>query len=156
MQNKQRRLFLKTAVAGSTVGVAIAAGLLTPATVLAEWNEAAFTAKKVPDAVKGLFGDGAMTDSDKIEINAPDVAENGAVVPVDIKTSLPNVSNISLMVSENASPLTASFDTTDAIKGGVSLRVKVGKSGDLIVAVKSDGKLYTAKRAVKVTMGGCG
>jgi len=156
MIKNKRRLFLKTAMAGSSVGVAVAAGLLTPTAVLAEWNKSAFTAKKVPDAISALYGSGNAAESAEIMITAPDVAENGAVVPVDIKTTLKDVENISLLVSENASPLAASFDTTAAIKGEVSIRVKVGKSGDLIATVKSGGKLYTAKRPVKVTTGGCG
>ena len=151
----QRRLFLKTALTTSTIGLAVAAGLLTPAAVLAEWPAEAFTAKKVDDAVNGLFG-GAAADSDKITVKVPDIAENGAVVPVTINTTLEKVENMTLLIEQSASPLTASFDVQPSVEGMVSIRVKVGKSSDVIAVVKADGKLFTARKAVKVTLGGCG
>ena len=153
--SKQRRLFLKTAVASSTVGLAVAAGLITPSVVLAQWNEKAFKAAKVDEAVKNLF-DGTAADSDKITVKVPDVAENGAVVPVTISSTLENIENITLLVEQNASPLTASFDVQPNVEGMISIRVKVGKSSDIIGVVKADGKLFTARKAVKVTLGGCG
>lgn len=155
-QSQQRRLFLKTALTTSTVGLAITAGLLTPSVLLAEWPADAFKAKKVPEAIKNLYKEDASTESDKITIDSPDVAENGAVVPVKIETSLDNVEKIALLVSENSTPLTASFELQPTVKGMISIRAKVGKSGDLIAIVKSNGKLFTAKKAIKVTLGGCG
>ena len=152
--SKQRRLFLKTAVASSTVGLAVAAGLITPSIVLAEWNETAFTAAKVDEAVNSLFG-GAAADSDKVTVKVPDVAENGAVVPVTVSSTLDNIENISLLIEQNSRPLTASFDVQPNVEGMISIRVKVGKSSDIIGVVKADGKLFTARKAVKVTLGGC-
>jgi len=153
--SKHRRLFLKTAVASSTVGLALAAGLIAPSVVLAQWNEKAFKAKKVDEAVNNLFG-GTAADSDKITVKVPDVAENGAVVPITVSSTLENIENISLLVEQNSSPLTASFDVEPNVEGMVSIRVKVGKSSDIIGVVKADGKLYTARKGVKVTLGGCG
>jgi len=153
--SKHRRLFLKTAVVSSTAGVAVAAGLITPSVVLAQWNEKAFKAKKVDEAVNNLFG-GIAADSDKITVKVPDVAENGAVVPVTVSSTLENIENISLLVEQNSSPLTASFDVQPNVEGMISIRVKVGKSSDIIGVVKADGKLYTARKGVKVTLGGCG
>ena len=83
------------------------------------------------------------------------MAENGAVVPITVDTTLENVENISILVSENAAPLSASFDMQPNVEGTVSIRGKVGKSGDIVAVVKSNGKLYTAKKATKVTKGGC-
>lgn len=152
---QQRRLFLKTAIASSTIGIAVSAGLLTPATVLANWPESAFTAKSVDEAVKGLLG-GMAEASDKVVVDVTDVAENGAIVPVEIRTDLDNVENISILVSENATPLTASFNIQPEVEKAISIRVKVGKSSDIVGVVKANGKLYTAKKGVKVTQGGCG
>ena len=153
----RRRLFLKNSLAVGTIGLAVSAGLITPAAVLAaDWPKAAFDADKAGDALKNLFGSDQMADTDKVSIKAPDVAENGAVVPVTISTTLENVEQIALVASNNAKPLSASYDLQPGVKGFVATRIKVGKSGDLIAVVKSDGKLFSAKRAVKVTLGGCG
>ena len=153
--SNKRRLFLKSALATSTLGVAISAGLLTPSAVIASWPESAFTAKKSVDAIDALFG-GTATESDKVIVDVADVAENGAIVPVKIKTSLENVENMSILVNENASPLTASFNIQPEVDNEVSIRVKVGKPSDIIGLVKADGKLFTSKKHVKVTQGGCG
>lgn len=153
--SNKRRLFLKSAVATSTIGVAISAGLITPSAVLASWPESAFSAKKSADAINALFG-GAAADSDKVMVDVADVAENGAIVPVKIKTSLDNVENITLLVNENANPLTASFNIQAEVDNEISIRVKVGKPSDIIGVVKADGKLFTNKKHVKVTQGGCG
>ena len=154
-QSKQRRLFLKTALSAGSVGLAVTTGLLTPSVVLAEWPAKAFQSKKIGEALNNLYKSDAAADSDKISIDAPDVAENGAVVPVKIETSLDNVDRLSLLVSDTQSPLAASFDLQPAVKGMISIRTKVGKSGDLVAVVKSNGKLFTAKKAIKVTLGGC-
>ncbi len=153
--SNKRRLFLKSAVATSTIGVAISAGLITPSAVLASWPESAFTAKKSADAINALFG-GAAAESDKVMVDVADVAENGAIVPVKIKTTLDNVENITLLVNENANPLTASFNIQPEVEKEVSIRVKVGKPSDIIGVVKADGKLFSNKKHVKVTQGGCG
>jgi sulfur-oxidizing protein SoxY len=151
-----RRTFLKGTLAGSTLAVAAAAGLLTPARVLAAaWPAAAFEAKSIDDALKGLYGTSAAADSKAIVIKAPIQAENGAVVPITVSTSLANVEAIAILVAGNANPLVASVSLAGA-EGYFSARMKMGKTSDVKVVVKSGGKLHTASQQIKVTVGGCG
>ena len=154
--NTKRRTFLKGAGAASTVAVAVAAGLLKPTEVLAaEWNKAAFDAKGMPDTMKAIGVAGA-TDSKDILIKAPDIAENGAVVPVEVTSKIAGTSGILLMVEKNATPLTANFDLANGADGYVSTRIKMGQTSNVRVVVKAGGKSYTAVKEVKVTIGGCG
>ena len=154
--NTKRRTFLKGAGAASTVVVAVAAGLLKPTELLAaEWNKAAFDAKGVPDALKALNSAGAA-DSKDITIKAPDIAENGSVVPVEVTSKIAGTTNIALLVEKNASPLTANFDLANGADGYVSTRIKMGQTSNVRVVVKAGGKSYTAVKEVKVTIGGCG
>jgi sulfur-oxidizing protein SoxY len=154
--NTKRRTFLKGAGAAGTVAVAVAAGLLKPAEVLAaEWNKAAFDAKGMPDTLKAVGATGAA-DSKDITIKAPDIAENGAVVPVEVTSKIAGTSSIVLMVEKNASPLTANFDLANGAEGYVSTRIKMGQTSNVRVVVKAGGKSYTAVKEVKVTIGGCG
>ena len=154
--NQKRRVFLKGSVAASTVGLAVGAGLLTPATVLAAWNESAFHAKSVDEAIKAAAGTPVTEPSDKITIKAPDIAENGAVVPVSVVADMDGVDSITLLVEKNATPLSAIFHLPKGTLPDVSTRVKMGKTGDVIAVVKAGGKLYSARKGVKVTIGGCG
>ena len=155
--SRKRRLFLKGTLGATTVGLAVSAGLITPSVVMAEWPASAFKAEKTDDALSSLFGSSAAENSDKIVVKAPEVAENGAVVPVSITTGLSGIEQVALISSNNARPLTSTYDFLDpALAGYISTRVKMGKSGDLIAVVKAGGKLHTAKTSVKVTMGGCG
>jgi sulfur-oxidizing protein SoxY len=151
-----RRTFLQGTVASGVVAVAAAAGLLTPARVLAAaWPANAFEAKSIDDAVKALYGAGGAADSKAISIKAPIQAENGAVVPIAVSTTLPNVEAISIYVKENALPLVANATLAGA-EGFFSARMKMGKTSDVKVVVKSAGKLHTASQQIKVTVGGCG
>lgn len=152
----KRRTFLQGTLAGSMVGAAVSAGLLTPRMVLAAWPEKAFSAKSVDDGMNALFGSVDSSPSSDIKIKAPDIAENGAVVPITVSTSKSNVDSITVMVEKNPSPLAANFNLASNTEGFVSTRVKMGKTSDLIAIVKSGGKLYSAKKQVKVTIGGCG
>lgn len=154
--NMKRRLFLKGSMAASAVGVAVGAGLLAPKAVLAAWNKDAFTAKGLPDAMNALFGSDQAEESGDIKIKAPDIAENGAVVPITVSTSIAGVESIAIIASENPVPLIADFVMGEGGVGFVSTRIKMGKSGDVIAVVKAGGKLYQAKKGVKVTIGGCG
>lgn len=154
--NQKRRVFLKGTVAAGSVGLAIGAGLLTPATVLAAWNKSAFNAKSVDEAIKAAAGNPLTEPSDKITIKAPDIAENGAVVPVSVVADMDGVESITLLVEKNATPLSAIFHLPKGTLPDVSTRVKMGKTGDVIAVVKANGKLYSARKGVKVTIGGCG
>jgi len=152
----QRRTFLQGSLAGSAVAVAVGAGLLSPRAVLAAWPQGAFEAKSVQDAMNGLFGAADSTTSGDISIKAPDIAENGAVVPVSVDTSISGANRIAILAEKNGQPLAASFDLGASAKGSVSTRIKMGKTSDVIAVVDAGGKRYAARKNVKVTIGGCG
>ena len=156
MMNPLRRTFLKSTGAAGTVAVAIAAGLLRPGQVLAaEWNKVAFDATTTADAMKGLSVAGAVESKD-ILIKAPDIAENGAVVPVEVTSKIPGTTSIMIFVDKNQNPLIADFEFANGAEGFVSTRVKMANTSHVRVAVKAGGKAYTATKEVKVTIGGCG
>ena len=152
----ERRSFLKGTLAGSAVAVAVSAGLLNPRSVMAAWPESAFEAKSVQDAMSSLFGTADNKATGDIKIKAPDIAENGAVVPVTVNTKIQGVSAIAIIAEKNGQPLAANFELASNAKGSVSTRIKMGKTMDVIAVVKSGGKLFTARKNVKVTIGGCG
>jgi sulfur-oxidizing protein SoxY len=152
----KRRIFLKRSLAAGAVGVAAGAGLLTPQGVLAAWNKAAFEAKELPNALNELLGMSDHEASADINVKAPDIAENGAVVPVTISTTIAGAESIALIASNNPVPLVANFKLGQGASGFASTRIKMGKTGDVVAVVKAGGKLYSAKKEVKVTIGGCG
>lgn len=151
-----RRIILKATMAAGTVAVAAGANLLTPSTVLAAWPAKAFKAKKMDVAMNAMTGKLKPTPSGDITVKAPDIAENGAVVSVEVKTTLPKVESISIYVPVNAFPLSASYVLSNQMQTSITGRIKMAKTADIVAIVKSNGKLYTAKKGVKVTLGGCG
>lgn len=156
MTQLHRRTFLKGTLATSVVAVAAGAGLLKPTRVLAaEWPKNAFDAKSVEDTLKNLYGDSQAAASGSIKIKAPIQAENGAVVPISVSTTLPNVESIAVMVEKNERPLVCNVNLKGA-EGYFSARMKMGSTSDVVCVVKSGGKLYSAKQNIKVTVGGCG
>ncbi len=154
--NMKRRLFLKGSLATTAVGVAVTSGLLTPRAVLAAWPKGAFEAKNAASVMSELYGKEVTDSSDDIVIKAPDIAENGAVVPVKVYANMKGVETISLLVEQNGTPLAAQFKLGATTEGYISTRIKMGKTSDVIAVVKAKGKLYSARKNVKVTIGGCG
>jgi sulfur-oxidizing protein SoxY len=152
----KRRNFLKGTVATGVLGVAASAGMLSPRAVLAAWPESAFSSKTVDDAMSAALGSSSHSPSGDIKIKAPDIAENGAVVPITISTGMSGVESMAVFIEKNPQPLACSYDLGSGTEGFVSCRVKMGKTSDLIAVVKSGGKLHSAKKTVKVTIGGCG
>lgn len=152
----KRRVLLKGSLAAGTLGVMASAGLLTPGAVFAAWPKEAFAAKDIPGALNTLLGDNSISESGDIKIKAPDIAENGAVVPVSVTSTLADIESITIIAANNPAPLVASFNLGDDADGFVSTRIKMGKSGDVMAVVKAGGKLYSASKEVKVTIGGCG
>jgi sulfur-oxidizing protein SoxY len=154
--NMKRRTFLKGTVASSALVVAAGAGLLKSGQVLAaEWNKEAFTARELGAAVKAaMCGDGAT--SQDIKIKAPLQAENGAVVPIKVETSLADVKSIAIIVAKNPTPLATKVDLAGDATGYYSTRVKMGSTSDVIAYVNSGGKVLKNSAMVKVTVGGCG
>jgi sulfur-oxidizing protein SoxY len=140
---------------------AVVAGLLAstglfPQFAHAAFNKAAFDAKTVQDAIKAI-GPGAIAESKDVTITGPDIAENGAVVPLGASTTLPNVKQLLILVEKNPAVLVAMFNMSDSIDTTVATRAKMGQSSDVYaVAITADGKALFAKKEVKVTLGGCG
>lgn len=156
MIDPKRRILLKGSLAAGAVGIAVGAGLLTPRAVLAAWPEAAFAAKSVDEALNELLGTNVHEASESIKIKAPDIAENGAVVPVTVESDTKGISSISIIAAGNQMPLIASFNLGEGAFGFVSTRIKMAKTAKVIAVVKAEDKLMSAAKEVKVTIGGCG
>ena len=132
------------------------AGLLPQAHAQAPYNAGAFEAKSMADLMKAL-GSGAPVESKDVTLTGPDIAENGAVVPIGVSTALPGVKKLLLLVEKNPSVLSAMFDVSDGVDANFSTRVKMGQSSNVYaVALMGDGKVLFAQKEVKVTLGGCG
>lgn len=154
--NDKRRHFLKLTGGMSTVAAAAAAGLLGSGPAWASTrNKAALESKAMADVLKNL-GAGNMIESKDIVITAPDIAENGAVVPIAVTSKIPNTQSIAIIAEKNPFPLAAMFDVSAGGDGYVSTRLKMGQTSDVRAVVKADGKFYTTAKEVKVTVGGCG
>ncbi len=120
------------------------------------YNAGAFEAKSMADLMKAL-GAGTPAESKDVSITGPDIAENGAVVPIGVATTLPGVKHLLVLVEKNPTLLSAKFDVSDAVDASFSTRVKMGQSSNVYaVAVMGDGKVLYALKEVKVTLGGCG
>ena len=149
----KRRDALKNSAA--VFGLLMAAGLV-PQAAMAAYNKSAFDAKTVADVMKAL-GAAAPVESKDVTLTAPDIAENGAVVPLGAATTLPNVKQMLILVEKNPNTLVASFLTNEALDANFMTRAKLGQSSDVYaVALTNDGKAFFAKKEVKVTLGGCG
>ena len=144
-----RRRFIR--YLGGTVGL-----LMLPWRTFAARPQSAFESESVDDALGKLYGSQAVAESDRIRIKAPDIAENGAVVPITVKFDIPSAESVSIIAEHNPAPLAASFDLSESSGGLVSTRIKMGKTSPVHAVVKAGGKLYRATREVKVTIGGCG
>ncbi len=135
----------------------LALGVLavTPLRVLAR-NAEAFKATTPDAALSALFGDKPVTDSDQVKLKVPDIAENGAVVPVSVESTMAGISSISIVVVENPNPLSARFQINPGVAANISTRIKMGESSDVIAAVETEQGVFVARKNVKVTIGGCG
>ena len=150
MNQKRREALRLTAV----IGLMAATGLISQAEA-ATWNKAAFEGKTLDDVLKSLGGSSA-DKSGAITINAPDIAENGAVVPVGVNSKIPNTDMVALLVDKNPNALAGAYQFMDGGVAEVNMRVKMGQSSDVFAIVRADGKFYMTKKEIKVTLGGCG
>jgi len=153
--NNQRRNVLKSGSGAALLSVLAAAGIITPGVALADWNKAAFDAKSMADTLKAL-GATAPADSKDVQLTAPDIAENGAVVPIGVASTLPNITMVAIMIEKNPSTLAASFTLPAGTEPNIQTRVKMGQTSNVFAVVKSDGKFFMTSKEIKVTMGGCG
>lgn len=147
-----RRQFLK-GVAGSMALAAVAA---IPGSAIAAWSKEAFTSETLDAAIAARYGSLPVEDSANIVIKAPEIAENGAYVPVTVSTDIPGAKSISIFSEANFAPLVATFEVMPRMVPEVSLRMRMAKTANMVVLVEAGGKLHRAVREVKVTIGGCG
>ena len=154
----QRRDVLKKGSGVSLLTLLTAAGWLAPgeASAQAAWNAAAFDTKSLDDTMKALGGSAPTTSKDITFVQTPDIAENGAVVPIGIASAIPKTTAIAILIEKNPNMLVAVFEIPPGTEPAVSTRVKMGQSSNVYALVKADGKYYTAVKEIKVTLGGCG
>ena len=134
---------------------ALAFSIMKPLAALAAWNKEAFGAKTAADALKSLGAGGAAPSKD-IVIEAPQIAENGAVVPIEISSNIPGTTSIAVVIEKNPFPLAGKFEFKDNALPFVKLNVKMGETSDVRVVAVAGGRQYVATREIKVTIGGCG
>jgi sulfur-oxidizing protein SoxY len=163
--NRQRRTILKTGSGVTLLSLAGAAGLLSPCAARAQvqaqvqapgWNKAAFDTHSLAETMKALGGGEPAPSKDIVFFQTPDIAENGAVVPVGISSNIPKTESIAILIEKNPNMLAAIFDIPAGTDPSISTRVKMGQSSNIVALVKADGKYYVASKEVKVTLGGCG
>lgn len=155
-----RRTVMRGALAGglATLGLAGIAPLncAHAAADASKWPKDAFSQKTEAAAIKALFGGKTPEASDKVNLDAPEIAENGAVVPISVTTSLPSVTSIAIVVSKNPFPLAANYTIPAGTSAMVANRLKMAKTSKVIALVSSGDKVFSATKEVKVTVGGCG
>jgi len=152
-----RREVLKTGGGVTLMALLAATGWLVPGRGHAQtWSKAAFDAKSVDEAEKALGGGPVTPSKDIAFVSTPDIAENGAVVPVGIASALPNTESIAILIEKNPTLLAAVFDLPPGTDSAISTRVKMAQTSNVYALVKADGKYYVASKEIKVTIGGCG
>jgi sulfur-oxidizing protein SoxY len=153
MQQSRRRFLRST---GGVVGLLAAAGFLEPGVVRAQaWDEAAFETKDLQQLLRVLSGGGARV-SDAVQIVAPDIAENGAVVPIEVVSKVPFTHSIAIVVEKNPTPLAALFSLPPGTLPNLQTRVKMAETCEVLALVKADGAFHYVAKEIKVTLGGCG
>ena len=151
-----RRDVLKAGGGASALALAVAAGLIKPEDAFAQqWNKAAFDANSVADTLKALGGAGS-TETKDILFDAPDIAENGSVVPISVESRLPGTQSIAILIEKNPNTLSADFEIPAGTDPFIGTRVKMAETSKVYAVVKADGKYFHAVKEIKVTIGGCG
>lgn len=154
--NESRRDLLQASGGATMMAMVASTGIFTSGNLhAAEWNKAAFDTKNLQDTVKA-FGGATAAESKDIAITSPDIAENGAVVPVSVTSKLDRTESIAILVEKNPNALSAAFDIPGGTEPFVSTRVKMGQTSNVYALVKADGKYFFATKEIKVTLGGCG
>lgn len=153
--NNQRRNVLKTGSGAALLSMLAAAGIITPGMALADWNKAAFDAKSMADTLKAM-GVSQPADSKDVQVTGPDIAENGAVVPVGVTSAIPGTTMMAILIDKNPNALAASFVLPAGTEANVQTRVKMGQTSNVYALVKAGDKFFMATKEIKVTLGGCG
>jgi sulfur-oxidizing protein SoxY len=155
--DRTRRTIIKGALAGGLAGLGLVpARSARAAADPGSWPRDAFAQKNAAAAIKALYDGKTPQASDKVDLDAPEIAENGAVVPVSVSTTLPDVTSIAIVVSGNPFPLAARYVIAPGTSAMVANRLKMAKTGKVLALVESGGKVFSASKEVKVTVGGCG
>ena len=150
-----RREVLKVGGGAAVYSALASMGFFAANPAMAAWNKAAFETKSIADTLKVLGVSGTANSADVV-ITSPDIAENGAVVPVGVASKIAKTEMIAVMVEKNPSMMTGMYEFGANAEADISMRVKMGQSSDVYALVKADGKFYMTKKEVKVTLGGCG
>ena len=150
-----RREVLKVGGGAAVYSALASMGFLSANPAMAAWNKAAFETKSIADTLKVLGVSGTANSADVV-ITSPDIAENGAVVPVGVASKIAKTEMIAVMVEKNPSMMAGMYEFGPNAEADISMRVKMGQSSDVYALVKADGKFYMTKKEVKVTLGGCG
>ena len=154
--DEKRRDVLK-AGGGLTLLSLVATGWLAPGDArAADWNKAAFETKSLDETVKAVGGGAALPSKDITFVATPDIAENGAVVPIGVASAIPRTESIAILIEKNPNMMAAMFDIPPGTDPSISTRVKMGQSSNVFALVKADGKFYFASKEITVTLGGCG
>ena len=152
-----RRKVLAHGASLSLLTLVAAAGWLETSPVrAAAWNAAAFDAHSMDDTVKALHGSTPVASKDVTFVATPDIAENGAVVPVTVVSAVPKTESIAILVEKNPNMLAAVFDIPAGTDPSITTRVKMAQTSNVYALVRADGKYYVASKEIKVTLGGCG
>ena len=154
---KSRREVLKSGGGMTLLALLVAAGWLKPGSAAAQgWNKSAFEAKSMDEAMKAFGGGAPAQSKDVVFVSTPDIAENGAVVPISITSSIPKTESIAILIEKNPNMLAGSFEIPPGTEPAISTRVKMGQTSNVYALVKADGKYFVASKEIKVTLGGCG
>ena len=152
-----RREWMKSGGGVTLLTMLAAAGWLKPEDALAQaWNKSAFEAKTMDEALKALGTGAPVASKDITFVSTPDIAENGAVVPIGIASAIPKTEAIAILIEKNPSTLTANFDIPPGTDPAISTRVKMAQTSNVYALVRADGKYYVTSKEIKVTLGGCG
>jgi sulfur-oxidizing protein SoxY len=157
MMDGKRRAILKSGGGVTLLGLLTAAGWLKPGDARAQtWNKAAFDTHSLADTMKALGGGDPAQSKDIVFFQTPEIAENGAEVPIGITSNIPKTESIAILIEKNPNLLAAVFDIPAGTDATISTRVKMAQSSNVYALVRADGKYYVAAKDIKVTLGGCG
>jgi sulfur-oxidizing protein SoxY len=156
--DSKRRQALKSGGGLTLATLLVAAGFLKPgdASAADAWNKSAFETKSLDETMKALGGGTPAASKDIAFFSTPDIAENGAVVPIGVTSNVPKTESIAILVEKNPNMLAAVFDIPAGTEPSLSTRIKMGQTSNVFALVKADGKYYVASKEIKVTLGGCG
>ena len=157
--DEMRRRLVQSGGGMTLLGLLVAAGWLKPQQALAQaqtWNKAAFDTHSLADTMKALGGGDPVQSKDIVFFQTPEIAENGAVVPIGVTSNIPKTESIAILIEKNPNLLAAVFDIPTGTEASISTRVKMAQSSNVYALVKADGKYYVAGKDIKVTLGGCG